>query len=948
MWISKISCEFVDNPLAIDTPNPRLGWVFDSTPEEFGKRQTAYRILVASSEETLGRDIGNLWDSGKVVSGASNHLEYGGAPLKARQKVYWKVKAWDEGDAASEWSSVGSWTMGLLSEDDWNVHSTWIGALAEVSNAERFPISVELEEVSPTFRAAARRFHPKGEGPENDYATGVHIRHDFTLTLPGFTISRAILRVAGLGYHEAYLNGKKLGKNVLDPVTTDYTRRVYYLTYEVTDHLQQPENCVGILLGNGWYFPGTPDLFGFEKADWVAPPKCRVELEIVYEDGKVQFVGSRADPTWECSTEGPIRFNCVRSGEVYDARKELPRWAEYGGTQTNLEIWKPVVEVPRPLGTLQAQLCPSMEIVREIAPTDRREPSPGVYVYHFPENVAGWPQITVTGNRGQTIALKINEKLTADGLVDMQMHSGHTYGRFQTCEYTCRGGGPETWHPRFSYQGFQFVQVEGATADQIQSIVAQFVHTAVPRTGTFQCSNALVNQIDEISRNTFLNGLHGYPEDCPQREKAGWTEDALISAQGSVYNFNCLSFYEKWVRDLVDSQVEDGQVPDIVPTPGWGKPSPDPSVPKHGIMADPWWGGTIVALPWTIFRQYGDIGLLREVYPAMVKYVRFLEGSAGVDKMIHWESLLGDWLEVGAGSTANRTPRELTATQGFYFYATILAKTAQLLGDEATAKWCDQLAAEIGRSLNSAFLDPETGLYAEDSQSAQAISLYAGIPPAALREKVFTQLLRNVRETREGHLSTGIVGSYFLYQALARGGAPEEAYKVITAPGYPGFEYMINHESPFHGPTTTLWEDWQGRSSLCHPVQGCVVSFFYEWLAGIQPVEDAPGFHHFVVHPSVVGDLTHVSANLDTLYGSIQSKWELGERETTFTIQVPVNTTAEVILPCARAEVISINGTPAREVEYLKEIRKDHDNILLQVGSGQYSFSIPVTEVVRG
>ncbi len=941
MRVQQTTCEFLVNPIAIDAPRPRLGWILTSEPKskQRGKAQSAYRILVASTRESLDADKGDIWDSGKILSGESCHVEYTGKELRSRAVYYWKVKVWDEGGSEIAWSEPAYWIMGVLADAAWDETSKWIGAHESFTFEERFPITTEIADVPEAFRAAARRLHPSGEGPENPHAMALYLRKEFQLNQRPANIERAIVRIAGLGYYELSLNGKKVGDHVLDPGATDYTKRVLYVAYDVTQNLLEGNNCLGVTLGGGWYFVGTPDLFGYEKAPWAAPPKCRLELEITYEHGERQSLGT--DETWQYSENGPIRFNCIRSGEIYDARMELGAWDTPGGISGNKKPWKSLRLVPRPQGVLRVQMCPPIKVERTIKPTKQVEPKPGIYTYHFPENVAGWVQIKVKGRPGQIITLKLNEKLLEDGQVDLFTHSSHTFGRFQTCEYICKGSGTETWQPRFCYQGFQFVQVEGAKLEQIVDIEAQIVHTAVARTGLFTCSNSLVNQIDDISRRTFLNGFHSYPEDCPQREKGGWTEDGTLSARGSVYNFDCLGIYEKWARDLLDSQDVSGMVPDIVPCPGWGRPSHSPNAPDVGNMADPWWGGAIVHLPWIIYRHYGDIVLLREIYPAMKQYVKYLESTTKGDKIIRWKTLLGDWLEVGAGSSATRTPKELTATQAFYYYTTIIAKAAAIVGAKDDEKEFTRLSEEIAASCNKLFLDAKTGLYCEDSQSAPAISLFTGLVPSQLRAKIFDQLLQNVREKWKGHLSTGIVGSYFLYQALALGGAPEVAYEMITAKGFPGFEYMLNFQSKKQAPTTTLWEDWPGIASLCHPVQGCVVSFFYEYLAGIRPNLETPGFKKFEIAPYIMPSLTEVTCRVETLYGTIRSDWKLEGKTLLLRVEVPLNTGASVKLPCADLEVIKEGVNPLTNSPGIVKCEGGKEGVKIHIGSGTYEFSMP-------
>ncbi len=946
MRVNRLTCEFLVNPIAIDAKQPRLGWILTSEPKshERNKAQSAYKVLVASTIENLTAEKGDLWDSGKVESADSCHVEYAGQDLRSRMKCYWKVKVWDEKGAETGWSEAACWIMGVLAESDWTETSKWIGAHESFTFEERFPITTEIAEVPEAFRAAARRLHPSGEGPENPHAMALYLRKEFMLNQSPTKIEQAIVRIAGLGYYELSLNGAKVGDHVLDPGATDYTKHVFYIAYDVTQNLQKGNNCIGVTLGGGWYFVGTPDLFGYEKAPWAAPPKCRLELEIISQEGKRQILGT--DETWECSEEGPIRFNCIRSGEVYDARKDLGAWDTPSGIAQKGKPWENVRIVSKPQGELRVQMCPPIKVERAIKPSKHVEPESGILVYHFPENVAGWVQIKVNGQSGQTITLKLNEKLLEDGLVDIFTHSGHTFGRFQTCEYICKGGGTETWHPRFCYQGFQFVQVEGAKLDEIVDIEAQVVHTAVTRAGHFTCSNSLINQIDEISRRTFLNGFHSYPEDCPQREKAGWTEDGTLSAQGSMYNFDCLGIYEKWARDLLDAQEGNGQVPDIVPCPGWGRPSHSHNAPDVGNMADPWWGGAIVHLPWTIYRHYGDIALLRDCFPAMKRYVKFLDSTTKGDKIIRWKTLLGDWLEVGAGSSANRTPKELTATQAFYYYTSIIAKAAAILGAKESEKEFTVLAEKIAASCNKQFLDNNTGLYCEDSQSAPAISLFTGLAPPQLRAKIFDQLVQNVESKWKGHLSTGIVGSYFLYQALSREGTPEIAYDAIVAKGFPGFEHMLNFHSNKQAPTTTLWEDWPGLSSLCHPVQGCVVSYFYEFLAGIRPEIEQPGFKRFEIAPNIVRDLSEAAARVESLYGTIRSEWKRENNTLHLNVEVPLNTSALVILPGSDPSAVQEESNPLANCAGVSQIEVIKNTIRFNAGSGVYDFCIPFNNIL--
>jgi alpha-L-rhamnosidase len=951
MFVKNLLCEQLESPIGVDSKNPQLGWILAASDSEQGKKQTAYQILVTSSLDELNKNNGTLWDSGKQKSDASAFVKYAGKGLQSRMKYYWKVKVWDEAGKESEWSQPSYWIMGAYPQD-WK--GEWIGEWTNVSYEDRFPISKELEDCPGWLKAAARRDHPNGPGPENKFAMAIYLRKGFKVTSP---IERAIIRVAGLGYNEVYLNGEKIGDHVLDPGATDYTKTVLYVSYDVSKLINSgtiKENCLGVILGNGWYWVGTPDLFGFDKALWATPPKCRLELELTYKNGKTEFIST--DKTWSCSDQGPIRFNCIRSGEIYDARMELGEWSTLGGLLSDDQQWKPALVVPAPSGVLRSQLSPPIKINDVFGPCNRVILDNRAIVYWFPKNNAGWVSLKIKGSKGQTVKIELNELLHPDGSVNMDTHSGHTYGRYQTCEYICKGDGIESYHPRFCYAGFQYVQITGVSPDQIIEILAHQVGTSFETSGEFVCSDLLINTINAAAKSTFRNGFHSYPEDCPQREKAGWTEDALLSSQGSIYNFNALWAYKKWIRDIMDAQHEpSGQVPDIVPTPLWGKPSKVIEKGKYeqwnqeylGNMADPWWGGVLVMLPWTIYQHYGDIGILETAYPNMKKYVEFLLKTTETPEgdhtyLINWGTMLGEWLEVGSGGSANRTPRILTCTQAFFSCATVLANTAALLGNNEDSKRYKEIATNIAKAVNEEFLDVKTGLYAKDSQSAQSMSLVLGLVPEDAKQKVFEQLVTNVVEVRDGHLSTGIVGSYFVYKALSQFGRPDLAYQVITARGFPGFEHNLtrsNATTPI--PSTTLWEDWGGVSSLAHPVQGMVVSFFYEWLAGIQRDEKAVGFKRFKIVPQIITPLQWVKASLPTLYGTIVSNWELKGDDIIMNVQVPLNTEAEIVIPCHSIDKIRCNTEPLKVGNGIMKITEGKSITQITLGSGKYVITFP-------
>jgi alpha-L-rhamnosidase len=464
-----------------------------------------------------------------------------------------------------------------------------------------------------------------------------------------------------------------------------------------------------------------------------------------------------------------------------------------------------------------------------------------------------------------------------------------------------------------------------------------------------------VNTINNAAKLTFQNGFHSYPEDCPQREKAGWTEDALLSAHGSIYNFDALNAYKKWIQDLMDAQHEPtGQVPDIVPTPLWGKPTKIKDQVGMGQwtsefvgnMADPWWGGVLIMLPWRLYLHYGDKRLLHETYPAMYKYVNFLLNTTKIGEkeysyLIDWRTILGDWLEVGSSGSANRTPAILTCTQAFYNCCQIMAQIATILNISNDKEYFHEIAEKVKTAYNEEFLDPETGLYSKDSQSAHAMGLVLEMVPQDIKPKTISHLIQNVEITRKGHLSTGIVGTYFLYQALSQNKRPDLAFNVITASGFPSFEHnltRINNATPLA--STTLWEDWGGKSSLAHPVQGTVSSYFYEYLAGIQPLIEHPGFKQFRICPQFIENLEWVQAQLETGYGQIKVNWKCKEKDYVLDVEIPPNTSAIVHLPCKSNQQILENNQPLKIGFGIQTIQEEDEKKGIIIGSGHYQFKI--------
>lgn len=1060
---NKLLCEYQANPQGIESLRPRLSWWLES--ERRGEKQTAYQVVVASSQENLEAGQFDLWDSGRIASDQSVHVEYSGKPLASRIQCHWRVRVWDSGGHVSAWSSSAAWSMGLLEAGDWK--GRWIAATEKPATAgfsglsgyhalesktagevkwvqvdlgmERsfdevilypptplgfeqiqgfgFPMRFRIEASndpdftqSQTFvdytqkdypnpgnehraflstgirsryvRITATRLWNRGSGPEpfcfalaemdvlsnrTNVALRAPARAKDSVESSGWSlkrltdgerlpaakwtspdqpgnaavllrkeigldrqVARATAFLCGLGYSELEINGRKIGADVLDPGFTDFSRRVLYRTYDVTGALQRGSNVVGVILGGGWFNLATPDLFAFERAPWSAAPRMLCQLHIEFTDGTTRTVVS--DNTWKWST-GAITFNCVRGGETIDAREEKPGWSLSGYDDS---AWHAALEVARPTGRLVSQQHPPIRATASIRPVRLTEPKPGTYVFDLGVNIAGWARLSTHGPRGTRVTLESNERLKPDGTVDTRNLTSHTHGRFQTEEFILKGEGIESFEPRFTYHGFRYVQVTGLSEKPtLESLTGRWVTTDPEPVGQFSCSNQQINQIQELIVRTFLNNMHGIPTDCPQREKMGWMNDGCVCMETAFFNWNTPLFYRKWFHDMMDGQDANGHVPDFVPTSGWGKSKPDGS---PGEMADPWWGGAIVLAPWKLYQYYGDTRILEEGYSAMKAYVDYLT-STSQDHLVNWG--LGDWLDESAGGGGRRVPVIQTSTAAYSYYSRIISQTASILDRKEDARRYGDLAETIRNKLNKNYMDAGTGLYAKDSQTAQALPLALGLVPDDKKALVLDQLISNILGPRRSHISTGIVGALYLFHALMEHERDDIAWAMMTQKDYPGWLYMI------HQGSTSIWEAWNGDASRNHPTFGCVGFWFYQGLAGIRPDPAAPGFKKIIIHPAVVADLTWAKARYDSIQGPILSDWKREGAHFTFNITIPANTTATVFVPSKDVTLVVESDNPAISAEGVKFLRAQNGVAVYTVESGAYRFQSTLPETIK-
>lgn len=882
MKITQLICNHSVNPIVIDG-KPSFSWKLTSPVR--GDRQTAYEIVVSRKPAIGPADV--IWNSGKINSSQSTNVVYGGPELSAATRYWWNVKVWDrDGKEASSGDAGFFETAPDLSRSK----SVWISAPS-------------------LFDAAALNRHRYAmiQGVKEDYLEALPLlRKSFAV---GKKIRSARLYVAGLGFHEVYINGQKVSDHILSPAFTNYDKTVLYDVHDVSEQLQEGPNAIGIMLGNGWYNSSAKEVWGFDHAPWRADPTVKCHLEIFFDDNTSEQVVT--DDTWR-AIQGPVRFSNLWQGEYYDARQEVKDW---NMAQLDDSKWFPVRRVAGPIGELHPQISPPVKVIQTLGIAKRTVLPNGHEVYDFGQNIAGFVKIRVRGKAGSRVEIKYGERTDASGAVDQSNISNLLADSlFQTDRYTLKGDGEEEWSPRFVYHGFRFAELTYVgEKPELVSIAAQAISTAFTQESEFTCSDEMTNKIQSNTLWSFRNNFVGFPTDCPQREKNGWTGDAQLACETGLTNFNTVTSYRKWLRDLRDEQRPDGNLPGIVPTNGWG----------YYWGNGPAWDIACVVIPWSLYGYSGDKAVLQENYEMMRKYVDYMQSrSPGYIA----DFGLGDWIPV-----ETETPVAVTSTGYFYYGADVLAKAAQLLGKNGDASKYADLAGKIRQAFNTKFFDPRKVTYANGSQTALSCALFHKLVPAKY-EKAIQKKLVDALHAREDHIDTGILGARYVPHALSAMGQSSLAHRVITEKTFPGWGYWVERGA------TTLWEDWKGESSLNHIMLGDVSSWFYKAIGGIRPIESEPGFSVFDIDPHPVEGLTWANAKYESVYGSVVSNWKIESGRMYHHIEVPVNTTARYHVPLTNRSEIKEGGRMIKKADF--GTRTEGNRIVLTLPSGSYDFEI--------
>jgi len=912
-------------PHAVGTPRPRFSWAVPANGQARGRRQSAYRLLVATTPEQLDNDQPDLWDTGRVESNQSTHVEYAGPPLKSNTDYWWTVRLWDENGQALPGGRVETFSTALLDASEWTAQ--WIG-LCDPDEPFPDPTCFQIGPVPPEIEAF-----------EHDPRAPMLCR-EFDLDQP---VRRARVFACGVGLHELRVNGSKVGHDVLSTPRTDFRKRLLYNTYDVTEQLRQGPNAVGLILGNGW-FNGQKKYWGWQH-QWHGSPRGIAQLHIELADGSTRQIVT--DDAWQ-GTWSPITANCLFDGEAYDARLEQPGWDTPGHDRAD---WQTANAVPAPGGRLDAINCDPQRITDTIRPVGKTEPEPGTHVFDLGKNMTGWARLRIHhATPGQTITLRFGEAVHADG----SLNNSSQNAALQTDQYTCKGGPLEVWEPRFTFHGFQYVEVTGAPDGlRLDSIDGRFVRMDVPETGTFACGNDLINHIHACTvQSQRCNLQMGVPTDDTQRpERQGWGGDAWAMANQTFYNFAAQGVFTKWLGDYRDQQSPNGRVGMITP--------------QAGSEEDLVWSAAFPLITWWHYLYTGDRRVLEENRPALQRYFDFLkkcgrnhvpacaqltanqhvmptlsederfptDDDKGHLQVTQW----GDHLATTEGHAARANLPRSIATAFYYLDAITMANITDALGDAEQAEQYRGLAEQINQQFHDYFYNDQLHEYDTGVQSAQAWPIAFGMVREAQREPVEQRFARNVGQTQR-RLTTGYAGTRYAVRALARIGRNDIVWQLANKTDYPSWGYMLSHGR------TTACERWCGTAgSLNHvPLCAAIDEWFYADLAGIQPDPDRPGYAHTTFKPYLPPDLPWAQASLQTMRGPIRSAWTQAHGQATLTLTVPPNTTATAHIPCADLSNIKENNTPATQADGITGHEEHENQTLFHLTAGTYRFTFPI------
>jgi alpha-L-rhamnosidase len=849
---SDLKTEWLANPHGVDILNPGLSWLLNSAGRN--EKQIAYQVLVASSEAALATDIGDMWNSGRVISDEQNNIVYKGTSLISGRRYYWKVKVWDGNNRASEWSPAAWWETGLLKEADWQ--GKWIGTKGEKS--------------APLFRK------------------------EFSVSKP---IARATAYVYGLGWYEIHLNGLKVGDRVLTPANTDYSKINLYDSYDVTPYLKKGGNAVGLWLGNG--YGTTYSKYGWR---WMLSKRAVLQMNIEFTDGST--INVVTDETWRAA-DSQILSADIYNGESYDATKEKTGWDVYGYNDGN---WEQAVISSPPPGKIKSNMSVPVKVVKIIRPQSVNKVAPGSYVFDLGQNIAGWTRLHVTGaHRGNKITMRHAEAINDNG----SLNTFTNRDAEATDTYICKGGnGSEIYEPRFTYHGFRYVEVNGypGTPD-LSDVEGCAVHSDVEFTGSFSCSDSLLNKIHSNFQWTMLNNMVSIVTDNPVRdERTPCQMDENCVYEAAIQNFDVQQYFKNWLNDI------------------------------YGSTSNPDWSAGQVLGPWLLYQYYGDERILENFYSSSKREVDYCIENAESSR--YWVDSFGDWCPPFTDGTYARSfsEGEIVNTCLYFRITELMSRIAGILGKDSDSKFYSDVAKSIRTSFNKRFLNESANLYGSGKQITFIMPLLCGLVPDDRETRVYENLVKNVTESCKGHFGSGIYGTSFLPDLLSDYDGADIAYMLFSQTTYPSFgDHIINHGA------TTTWEQWgvitteKEMETYDHAMFSGADKTFYTRFGGIRPL--TPGYRTISFRPYLPGKLSFVRSSVKTVKGLIVSEWKKDGNIYTHHITVPVNTTAIVSIPGSDPGEVYENGIAVLKSEGIRYLRTEKNYLVYEVGSGSYYFS---------
>lgn len=866
--VVNIRCEYNINPLGIEQQQPAFSWEIQAFEKD--TEQSAFRVLVADDSAMLAKGEANIWDSRKINSADNVQVLYKGPKLQPAKKYYWKVMVWDKKGNQSAYSQPAHWQMGLLSPNDWK-GARWIA----------YDILPDSNKYVPLIHGNGKKEWGKRTDVLPLFRKEVEIKK---------AIKIATAFISGLGHFEMSINGSRVGDHFLDPGWAQYAKQAQYVTFDITSQVRKGANTFGVMLGNGFYYvPGEryrkmTGAYGY--------PKMIARVLIQYTDGTSEDIVT--DASWK-TAPSPVYFSSIYGGEDYDASKEPKGWNKLG---FNDALWTQAVTTTGP--ELVAQLGMPVKVMQRFAPVSKKNIRAGVWVYDLGQNFSGIPYIEVSGKKGDTVRIYPAELLTDSGTAN-QKHTGspHLY------TYILKGDGIEKWQPRFSYYGFRYLQVQGASPKGsndtrfpvLHKIEGLHTRNSALVSGSFRSSNELFNKTHQLILWALNSNFTSVFTDCPHREKLGWQEQVHLMGNAIQHNYDITSFAQKILRDIRTQQLPDGLVPATIPeftemhfADGYFRDSPE-------------WGSTAIIFPWYMYRWSGDKRFLTDNYSAMQRYFAYLQSKDSSYILMHG---LSDWYDLGPARPgfSQLTPMGLTATAYYYYDAMLLQKMAKLLGKAEDEKRYGTIAVNIRSAFNKKYFNAVTMQYGSGSQTSNAISLFMDLAEPQYREAVLNNLITDIKG-KDNRLTAGDIGYRYVLKVLEQAGRSDIIYDMNSRSDVPGYGYQLQQGA------TALTESWQALPNVSnnHFMLGHLMEWFYTGLCGIGQAEGSVGYKHIEIRPQPVGDIKEAKATYRSVNGLISVQWKKSDGVFHLDVVIPPNAKATVYFPAIyKKDPVKVNS----------------------------------------